>query len=93
MMSDSVWLDELDSSDEVKSESELPTHADTIIVGCGMTGASLAYFLNQQGKECLVLDGRGVAGGGSGRNGGILWPAPECGFEMRTTQVGFFIDP
>ncbi|MFA7557144.1 MAG: FAD-dependent oxidoreductase, partial [Hydrogenophaga sp.] len=32
-----------------------PAHADFIIIGAGIAGASLAYFLAPQGR-CLVLE-------------------------------------
>jgi len=33
----------------------------------------------------LVMDARGVSGGASGRNGGIMWPSGEEPFELRTS--------
>lgn len=48
--------------------------ADVVIVGAGTMGASLAYFLTRQGawsagKKVVVLEGRDVGSGASGRNG------------------------
>ena len=86
MPSDSVWLDELDAAGGIDECKILPEHADIVIVGAGMTGASLAWCLSREGKSCLVLEGREVSGGATGRNAGMLWPDPQCDFEMRTTQ-------
>ena len=69
----------------------LPTHVmDVVIIGSGMTGASVAYHLsaNQtptQNQNICVLDGRGLCSGATGRNGGFLhahsfnqwWPLYE----------------
>ena len=52
-------------------------HADVVIVGAGMTGVFAAHSLRERGYKgtVLLLDGRGVARGASGRNGGHLWPS------------------
>lgn len=61
---------------------DLPGIARIVIVGAGMTGCSLAFLLSQLGLESVVLDARGVSGGASGRNGGIL--VPDTPFEAQT---------
>jgi glycine/D-amino acid oxidase-like deaminating enzyme len=98
----SPWLEELGPADDVASETDLPGHADVVIVGAGMTGCSLAYHLcttssMDNGAATSVLggggvgihsvvciDGRCISGGASGRNGGIMWPCMDEGFQMRT---------
>lgn len=44
---------------------------DVVVVGAGVTGASIAWRLAQTGKRVLVLEQRGVCSGASGRNGGM----------------------
>ncbi|MFN8593767.1 MAG: FAD-binding oxidoreductase [Thermomicrobiales bacterium] len=44
---------------------------DVIVVGAGVTGASIAWRLSQAGMRVLVLEQRGVCSGASGRNGGM----------------------
>lgn len=44
---------------------------DVIVVGAGVTGASIAWRLAERGKRVLVLEQRGVCTGASGRNGGM----------------------
>ena len=46
-------------------------HADTVVIGAGLTGCSVAYQLAKRGRPPLVLDLRGIAAGASGRNGGM----------------------
>jgi sarcosine oxidase, subunit beta len=59
--------------------------ADVVIVGGGVTGAAVAYYLAQRGvRRVLVLERRFLAAGGTGRSVGIirqLYPTPE------TTQM------
>src|ERR687897_193496 len=55
--------------------SELPDYSgrrpDTIVVGGGVVGCSVAYRLAQAGKRVLLIERRGIAAGASGRNGGM----------------------
>lgn len=47
---------------------------DHVIIGAGLSGVSTAYHLSKMGRETLLLDARGIAGGASGRNGGFVHP-------------------
>ena len=71
----SWWLENGADTDPVGTRdagAELPACAQTVVIGMGMTGVSCAYFLNLAGQDAVVVDGRGLAGGASGRNGGVL---------------------
>ena len=75
--------------DRVDYTLELPVAVvDYCVVGAGMTGCSFAYHASKlSGKTCVVLEAREVAGGASGRNGGISHPhqaGPDSDFEQRT---------
>ncbi len=49
------------------------THSTTVaIVGAGITGTAAALWLARAGIQVTVLEGRQVAAGASGRNGGFL---------------------
>ena len=80
----SAWLDDLGPPDWNTSVSP-PGYTETLVVGAGMTGCSIAYHLSEAGVECTVVDARSVAEGASGRNGGILWPSK--GYEERTAAA------
>jgi glycine/D-amino acid oxidase-like deaminating enzyme len=47
-----------------------PAAPDTIVIGAGVTGTSIAWRLAQAGKRVLLLEWRGVCSGASGRNAG-----------------------
>lgn len=65
----------------------LPERCDIAIIGAGMTGASIAYWLSKKyDRSCILLDARGVAGGATGRNGGHLWPRMNLPLESDTRR-------
>ncbi|CZR60639.1 uncharacterized protein PAC_10535 [Phialocephala subalpina] len=76
-----------------RTTEPLPSEADIVIVGSGITGASAAHFLYQDenGKDLKVvmLEAREACWGATGRNGGHCQPgiydrSPELSsFEMR----------
>ena len=101
--SKSHWLENLPPSllklRDYQSSPNLPaTVLDVCIIGSGMTGASVAYHLNQTNTNLsiAVLEGRGLCSGATGRNGGFLhahsfnqwWPLYEkYGIFKATTLV------
>ena len=72
--SPSWWLEHLPPASDPAPLERLPKSADVVVIGSGMTGCAAAYWLDRlYGRQCLVVDARGVAGGATGRNGGHLW--------------------
>ncbi|KAL1406256.1 hypothetical protein Q8F55_007951 [Vanrija albida] len=60
-------------------DAALPASADIVIVGGGMMGAALAYFLTRpgaagDGKTVVCVEAKDLADGASGRNGGHVGP-------------------
>ncbi len=51
--------------------AELPRHADVVVVGAGMLGASAAYRLALAGLRPLVIEANAPASGASGRLAGM----------------------
>ena len=49
-------------------------YADIVIIGGGVIGASVAYFLSKQGANPFLLEEENIARGASGKAGGILTP-------------------
>jgi glycine/D-amino acid oxidase-like deaminating enzyme len=54
------------------SAPDPPRQVDTVIIGAGLIGSYLALKLSAEQTDLLVLDARHIAGGASGRNGGLL---------------------
>jgi glycine/D-amino acid oxidase-like deaminating enzyme len=50
----------------------LPLRADIVVVGGGITGVSLAYWLGAGGADVLLLERSRLAAGASGRNAGFV---------------------
>jgi glycine/D-amino acid oxidase-like deaminating enzyme len=50
----------------------MPLRADIVVVGGGITGVSLAYWLGQGGADVLLLERSRLAAGASGRNAGFV---------------------
>ncbi|MEA1920224.1 MAG: FAD-dependent oxidoreductase, partial [Campylobacterota bacterium] len=56
---------------------------DVAIIGAGINGAALAYFLSQQGKKVAIFDGGGIASGGSGAAGAFISPKIAKGGDLK----------
>lgn len=70
----SYWIEHSADTDPTRlaAPPPLPAEADYVIIGGGMTGVSTAYFLAKLGLSSVVVEGRTLAGGATGRNGGVL---------------------
>ena len=68
----SYWQEPPSSLANHRTTPELPRIVDTLIIGSGITGATLAYnLLNQPSPpSVLVLEARTACSGATGRNGG-----------------------
>lgn len=60
-------------------------HYDTIVIGAGIAGCSTAYFLKQLGQDVLLVDKKGIAGGGSGAAGAFF--SPKVGIDLPIKQL------
>lgn len=84
-MQDSIWFRTLprELRDALQKSEELPSTADVVIVGAGMTGLLTAYYLTEAGVSSICIIDRGTAlGEASGSNAGGLWFAHQSP-EMR----------
>lgn len=80
-----------------RTSSNLPTTADVVIIGSGITGASAARFLAEDPRaaslKVVMLEAREACWGATGRNGGHCQPllfhrTPEvAAFELRNVEA------
>jgi glycine/D-amino acid oxidase-like deaminating enzyme len=62
----------LDAPYEPRAPLDRDVEVDVCVIGGGVGGLSCARSLATRGADVLLLEGRTVAGGASGRNGGFL---------------------
>ena len=51
----------------------IPKEADVVIVGGGVIGSSIAYFLSRSGKDVVLLEKGEVTGEATAANGAFVW--------------------
>ena len=56
----------------------MPKNVDVAIIGGGLIGCSIAYFLGRRGVKSLVIERNHVGSEASGANAGALWPQGEA---------------
>ncbi|HOK57348.1 MAG TPA: FAD-dependent oxidoreductase [bacterium] len=49
---------------------KIPKKTEIIVIGAGLMGCSIAYYLTKEKKEVVIFEKRNIASGASGRNGG-----------------------
>ena len=68
----SLWLDRADEAPAPYPSGRLPTATDVVVVGGGIMGICVAYWLARLGARAIVVESRRLGWGASGRNGGLL---------------------
>ncbi len=81
------WLNDAPYQD-FRSTPELPAQSEAVVVGGGITGASVAYFLRQRGIGVTLLERRGISSGATGRNGGHISPGTSERFSESVKRYG-----
>ncbi len=61
---------------------------EIVVVGGGVTGCASALRLAESGKRVRLYDGRAVAEGASGRNGGFALRGMPAAFDVTAESVG-----
>src|SRR4029078_7860740 len=67
---------------------EIDTPVDVGIVGAGVTGCACALALSEGGLRVRVVDGRRVAEGASGRNGGFALRGTAAPYDEVVASLG-----
>jgi gamma-glutamylputrescine oxidase len=83
--STSLWLEE--------SREELPRRrfdgrAEVAVIGGGVTGCSCALTLAERGVRVRLYEGREIAGGASGRNGGFALRGATVPYDEARRDLG-----
>ena len=67
----SYWQDPPDRIADLRTTVELPSHADYVVVGSGITGVCIAYNIlaREPGANVVLLEARQACSGATGRNG------------------------
>jgi glycine/D-amino acid oxidase-like deaminating enzyme len=68
--------------------SDLPSEADVLIVGSGLTGLSAALRLARGGRTVVVVDQGQIASGASSINGGMVSPDIKAGIKVVFDRFG-----
>jgi gamma-glutamylputrescine oxidase len=62
--------------------------AGTVVVGGGLAGLTIALELARGGHSVVLLEGRRIGWGASGRNGGFCTPGYATGYDKIARQAG-----
>lgn len=70
----SWWRTQLHRLDDYRFSEQVPEESDVVIIGAGISGASVAYHLlnqnkGQNGPKVTILEAREACSGATGRNG------------------------
>ncbi|KAF4439342.1 FAD dependent oxidoreductase [Fusarium austroafricanum] len=74
-----------------RTTNELPTTADVVVIGSGITGTFAARELVAGGRSVLMLEAREACWGATGRNGGHCQPAAwDASADVARFELGTF---
>ncbi|KAI9804252.1 MAG: hypothetical protein M1833_007059 [Piccolia ochrophora] len=72
----SYWQDPPDPICDLRSTEQLPAQADFVVIGSGISGATIAFNILEQRPHAsvVILEARQACSGATGRNGGHQKP-------------------
>ncbi|KAI0438356.1 FAD dependent oxidoreductase [Xylaria telfairii] len=77
----SYWQLDVDEIADLRSTEPLPSEADTVIIGSGITGTAVAFNLLSNGAwDIVMVEARQACSGATGRNGGHTKAASYLSF-------------
>ncbi|OQD67475.1 hypothetical protein PENPOL_c003G07576 [Penicillium polonicum] len=87
----SFWNADPKKLDDYQSTPELPSTADIVIIGSGLSGVATAYFIlkdNPNPPSIVLLEARQICSGATGRNGGHVKPDTYSDIPKFTKLLG-----
>lgn len=76
------------TSPEIHLSNDVPPTATIGVIGGGITGVALCYFLAKLGVKPLLLEQEMLASGATGRNGGFVSLGPARGYLDAVEHLG-----
>ncbi|HEY0693102.1 MAG TPA: FAD-binding oxidoreductase [Kribbella sp.] len=83
----SYWLDTASAAGDFRRR-ELPSRADVVVIGAGLTGLSTALHLARDGADIVLLETHTVGWGASGRNGGMATTGLAISYPKAVQRYG-----
>lgn len=73
-----------------KQSAELPGQTDVLIIGSGITAASISHHLLTSDDQIsvVVAEARTITSGATGRNGGHILEVPYEGYDLQVSLLG-----
>lgn len=89
----SYWLDDPPHPAVTSSQPALPSEADTVVIGSGITAAAITKTVldltaNETAPRIVVCEARDVCSGATGRNGGHIKCTPYDSFAFLSGRLG-----
>jgi gamma-glutamylputrescine oxidase len=72
----------------ISLSTEVPQTAEVAVIGGGLLGASVCYWLAREGNQVVLLERDTLASGATGRNGGFVRAGPAEFYIDTLAQLG-----
>ncbi len=82
----SYWQE---TAPRVAFSPHLPSGADVVIIGGGLLGAAICYWVARTGRSVILLERTTLAGGATGRNGGFISVGPDKPYAEAIARLGY----
>ena len=82
----SYWQE---TAPSVALSAHLPRGADVIVIGGGLLGATICYWVARTGSSVLLLERTTLAAGATRRNGGFVSVGPDEPYGQAIARLGY----